>query len=120
MSFSFQRRTVSGVTIIDVKGRITLGLGNVELREQVNNALEAGARNILLNLAELSYLDSSGVGTLVSCFTTANRQGAKLKLVNLTKKMNELLAITKLITVFDCFEDENEAVASFLEIGVAI
>ena len=113
MAVTFNTREVSGVTIIDVSGRITLGAGNMELCEQVNKAIDAGSKNILLNLAELSYMDSSGVGTLVGCYTSAQNRGAKLKLLNLTKKMSELLAITKLLTVFDTFEDEQKAIASF-------
>jgi anti-sigma B factor antagonist len=113
MAVTFNSREVSGVTIIDVSGRITLGAGNMELREHVNKAIDSGGKNILLNLAELSYMDSSGVGTLVGCYTSAQNRGAQLKLLNLTKKMTELLAITKLLTVFDTFEDEQKAVSSF-------
>jgi len=113
MSFTFNRRDVSDTTIIDIIGRITLGAGNVELREQVARAIQEGSKNILLNLAELSYIDSSGVGTLVGCYTSAQNRGAKLKLLNLTKKMHDLLTITKLLTVFDTFDDEQKAVDSF-------
>ena len=113
MSVTFNEREVAGVTIFDVAGRITLGTGNTELRDHVNKALEAGKKSLLLNLAELSYLDSSGVGTLVGCYTSAQNRGAHLKLVNLTKKMKDLLAITKLLTVFDTFEDEQAAIDSF-------
>jgi anti-sigma B factor antagonist len=113
MAVTFNVREVSGVTVIDVSGRITLGESNVALRDQVNKAIDGGSKNILLNLAELSYMDSSGVGTLVGCYTSAQNREAKLKLVNLTKKMTELLAITKLLTVFDTFDDEQKAVSSF-------
>ncbi len=113
MAVTFNTREVSGVTIIDVSGRITLGESNISLREHVNKAIEAGSKNILLNLAELNYMDSSGVGTLVGCYTSAQNRGAKLKLLNLTKKMTELLAITKLLTVFDTFDNEDTAIASF-------
>ncbi len=113
MAVTFNTREVSEVTIIDVSGRITLGETNMALREQVNKAIDAGSKSILLNLAELSYMDSSGVGTLVGCYTSAQNRSAKLKLLNLTKKMTELLTITKLLTVFDTFDDEEKAVASF-------
>ena len=113
MSATFNRREVSGVTIIDVAGRITLGDANMQLREQVNKALEEGSKKVLLNLAELSYIDSSGVGTLVGCYTSAQNRGARLKLLNLTKKMHDLLAITKLLTVFDTFDNEQTAIDSF-------
>jgi anti-sigma B factor antagonist len=113
MSVTFNEREVSGVTIFDIAGRITLGDGNNELRNHVNKALDGGKKNLLLNLSELSYLDSSGVGTLVGCFTSAQNRGANLKLLNLTKKMKDLLAITKLLTVFETFDDEQSAVQSF-------
>jgi anti-sigma B factor antagonist len=113
MAVTFNTREVSGVTVIDVSGRITLGESNMALREQVNKAIDAGSKSILLNLAELNYMDSSGVGTLVGCYTSAQNRNAKLKLLNLTKKMTELLAITKLLTVFDTFDDEQKAVSSF-------
>src|SRR5690242_11320302 len=104
MSVTFNEREVGGVHVIDVAGRITLGDGNNELRNRVNTALEGGQKKLLLNLAELSYVDSSGVGTLVGCFTSAQNRGAELKLLNLTKKMKDLLAITKLLTVFETYE----------------
>lgn len=113
MAVTFNVREVSGVTIIDVSGRITLGETNMALREHVNKAVDSGSKSILLNLAELNYMDSSGVGTLVGCYTSAQNREAKLKLLNLTKKMTELLAITKLLTVFDTFDDEQKAIASF-------
>jgi anti-sigma B factor antagonist len=113
MSVTFQEREVGGVYVLDIAGRITLGSGNNELRDHVNKALEAGKKKLLLNLTELSYLDSSGVGTLVGCFTSAQNRDADLKLVNLTKKMRDLLAITKLLTVFETFEDEQTAIDSF-------
>lgn len=113
MSVTFSDREKAGVTIIDVSGRITLGSGNNELRDQINKHLEAGKKKILLNLADLNYLDSSGVGTLVSCFTSAQNRGANLKLLNLTKKIQDLLSITKLLTVFETYDNEETAVASF-------
>ncbi|MEW6733698.1 MAG: STAS domain-containing protein [Acidobacteriota bacterium] len=113
MSITINEREQAGVKIFDLVGRITLGSGNVELRESINKALDAGDKKLLLNLAELSYLDSAGVGALVGCFTSAQSRGASLKLVNLTKKIHDVLAITKLITVFDTFESESEAINSF-------
>lgn len=113
MSVTFNEREKNGVLIIDVIGRITLGSGNQEMRDKVNAALDAGKTKIVLNLGELSYLDSSGVGTLVGCFTSSQNRGATLKLVNLTNKIKDLLAITKLLTVFDVHESEESAVNSF-------
>lgn len=113
MSVTFNEREKNGVLIIDVIGRITLGSGNQEMRDKVNAALDAGKTKIVLNLAELSYLDSSGVGTLVGCFTSSQNRGATLKLANLTNKIRDLLAITKLLTVFDVHESEESAVNSF-------
>ena len=113
MSVTFQEREQDGVTIIDVSGKISLGSGNQELRDHLNNVLEAGKKKIVLNLGGLSYLDSSGVGTLVGCFTSAQNRGASLKLLNLTKKIQDLLSITKLLTVFDTFDNEQAAVESF-------
>jgi anti-sigma B factor antagonist len=113
MTVNFNQRDRDGVTIIDVSGRITLGSGNQELRDRVNNALEEGKKNIVLNLADLSYVDSSGVGTLVGCYTSAQNRGASLKLLNLTKKIVDLLTITKLLTVFETFDNEEQAVNSF-------
>lgn len=113
MSVTFNERENNGVLVIDVIGRITLGSGNQEMRDKVNAALDAGKTKIVLNLAELSYLDSSGVGTLVGCFTSSQNRGATLKLANLTNKIKDLLAITKLLTVFDVHESEESAVNSF-------
>jgi anti-sigma B factor antagonist len=113
MSATFNRREQNGVTIIDVSGKISLGSGNQELRDCINKTLEEGNKKLILNLGELSYLDSSGVGTLVGCFTSAQNRGASLKLLNLTKKIQDLLSITKLLTVFDTFDDEQAAVDSF-------
>jgi len=106
-------RTANGVTILDIHGRITIGEGSAEVRSVVRELLAAGKKNILLNMGDVSYVDSSGIGELVSSFTTVTNQGGKLRLLSLTKKLQELLAITKLLTVFDCYDDEDEAVASF-------
>jgi anti-sigma B factor antagonist len=106
-------RKVDGVTIVDCSGRITLGEGSVTLRETVTQLLGKGEKKILLNLGDVNYIDSSGIGELVSAFTTVRKQGGDLKLLNLTKKVHDLLLITKLYTVFDVKDDEAVAVKSF-------
>jgi len=106
-------RQVDGVTIVDCSGRITLGEGSVILRDMVRDLLSKGNKKIVLNLAEVNYIDSSGIGELVSAFTTTKNQSGELKLLNLTKKVNDLLQITKLYTVFDVKDDEANAVKSF-------
>jgi anti-sigma B factor antagonist len=106
-------RKVDGVTIVDCSGRITLGEGSVTLRETVTQLLGKGEKKILLNLGDVNYIDSSGIGELVSAFTTVRKQGGDLKLLNLTKKVHDLLLITKLYTVFDVKDDEALAVKSF-------
>lgn len=102
-----------GVTILELKGKITIGVGDVQLREAVADALEAGATNILLDLGGVSTVDSSGVGELVSTYTTVTNRGGKLKIVNLPSKVADVLQITQLITVFEVFDNEDEAIASF-------
>src|ERR1700760_3725229 len=106
-------RQVDGVTIVDLSGRITLGEGSVVLRDSIKDLLGKGQKKILLNLGDVSYIDSSGIGELVSAFTSVRNQGGDLKLLNLTKKVHDLLQITKLYTVFDVKDDEASAVASF-------
>jgi anti-sigma B factor antagonist len=106
-------RQVDGVTIVDLSGRITLGEGSVILRDTVREVASKGSKKILLNLGDVSYIDSSGIGELVSAFTSVRNQGGELKLLNLTKKVHDLLQITKLYTVFDIKDDEAGAVASF-------
>ncbi|HWG17917.1 MAG TPA: STAS domain-containing protein [Acidobacteriaceae bacterium] len=106
-------RQVDGVTILDLSGRITLGEGSVTLRDAVRDALAKGSRKIILNLADISYIDSSGIGEMVSAFTSVKNAGGELKLLNLTKKVHDLLQITKLYTVFDVKDDEAKAVSSF-------
>ena len=113
MSMKISTRQVDGVTILDLSGRITLGEGSVQLRDAVRELLSKGQKNILLNLAEVNYIDSSGIGELVSAFTTVRNQGGELKLLKLTKKVHDLLQITKLYTVFDVKDDEATAIASF-------
>jgi anti-sigma B factor antagonist len=113
VSMKSSTRQVNGVTIVDLSGRITLGEGSVLLRDMVRELVTRGQRKILLNLGDVSYIDSSGIGELVSAFTTVRNQGGELKLLNLTKKVHDLLQITKLYTVFDVKDDEASAVSSF-------
>lgn len=110
---SLKERTTGSVTILDLSGRITIGEGSVQLRDAVRKLLDDGKKNILLNLGDVTYVDSSGIGELVSSYTTANNQGGHLKLLNLTKKIQDLLMITKLLTVFETYDNEDAAVASF-------
>ena len=113
MSLATNIREVDGVSIVFLSGHITLGEGSGVLRETVRELLGKGQKKILLNLEGVSYIDSSGLGELVSSYTTAANQGAKVKLLNVQKKVNDLLQITKLYTVFDSFTDEVAAVMSF-------
>jgi anti-sigma B factor antagonist len=106
-------REVDGITIVDCSGRITLGEGSVVLRDAVKDLLTKGQKKILLNLGDVNYIDSSGIGELVSAYTTVKNQGGELKLLNLTKKVHDLLQITKLYTVFDVRDDETTAVKAF-------
>jgi anti-sigma B factor antagonist len=106
-------REVDGITIVDCSGRITLGEGSVVLRDAVKELLTKGQKKILLNLGDVNYIDSSGIGELVSAYTTVRNQGGELKLLNLTKKVHDLLQITKLYTVFDVRDDETTAVKAF-------
>jgi len=114
MSLTVGTREVDGVTIVDLGGRITLGdASSGKLRETVKELLGSGAKKIILNLGDVSYIDSSGLGELVSSYTTASGQGATVKLLNVQKKVHDLLQITKLYTVFDSFDDEAAGVLSF-------
>ena len=113
MSMKISSRSVDGVSILDCSGRITLGEGSIILRDTVRDLLGKGQKKILLNLGDVSYIDSSGIGELVSAFTTVRNQGGELKLLNLTKKVHDLLQITKLYTVFDVKDDEASAVKAF-------
>lgn len=113
MTMKASTRQVDGVTILDLSGRITLGEGSVQLRDAVRDLLSKGSKKILLNLGDVNYIDSSGIGELVSAYTTVRNQSGDLKLLNLTKKVHDLLQITKLYTVFDIKDDEASAVASF-------
>lgn len=114
MSLNVATREVDGVTIVDLSGRITLGdTSSGKLRETMNGLIEGGAKKILINLGDVSYIDSSGLGELVSSYTTASNKGAAVKLLNVQAKVQDLLQITKLYTVFDTFDNEADAVLSF-------
>jgi anti-sigma B factor antagonist len=113
VSIQVTNRVVGGVQVIDVVGRITLGEGASALRENIRGLVGQGSKKILLNLGEVSYIDSSGIGELVSGFTSVANQGGVLKLLGLTKRVKDLLQITKLYTVFEVFDDETAAIRSF-------
>lgn len=106
-------RAVGDVTVLDLKGRVTLGEGDELLKDKVNSLINQGRRKLVLNLADVPYIDSAGLGEIVRTYTTVSRQGGSLKLLNLTKRITDLLSITKLLTVFETFESEDEAVKSF-------
>jgi anti-sigma B factor antagonist len=113
VSFKATARDIRGITVVDVSGRITLGEGSAMLREMVKDMTGKGQVKIVLNLGDVTYIDSSGIGELVSGFTTVKNHGGELKLLNLTKKVHDLLQITKLYTVFDVHSDESSALGSF-------
>ncbi|MGC9158854.1 MAG: STAS domain-containing protein [Terracidiphilus sp.] len=113
MALTIASREVDGVVVLDLSGRITLGEGSVQLRDAIRGLIGKGSKCILLNLGEVGYIDSSGLGELVSAYTTAKNQQAEVKLLNLTKKVHDLLQLTKLYTVFDIRDDETAAIASF-------
>ncbi|HEY3045341.1 MAG TPA: STAS domain-containing protein [Vicinamibacterales bacterium] len=108
-----EERAVGDVMILDLKGKITLGEGDELLKDKINSLVNQGHRKIILNLAGVPYIDSAGLGEVVRTYTTVSRQGGSLKLLNLTKRITDLLSITKLLTVFETYESENEAVRSF-------
>jgi len=108
-----EERAVEGVTILDLHGKMLIGEGDELLREKINSLVESGTEKIVLNLAEVPYVDSAGLGEIVRCYTTVSRKNGELKLLNLTKRIHDLLAITKLLTVFDTYEEESEVVKSF-------
>jgi anti-sigma B factor antagonist len=107
-------RQIGDVNVVDVAGRITLGEGSSALRDSVREMVSKGQKKILLNLGEVSYIDSSGIGELVSAFTTVTNGGGQLKLLNLTKRVKDLLQITKLYTVFDVHDSEVTAIRAFV------
>ncbi|MBA3442021.1 MAG: STAS domain-containing protein [Pyrinomonadaceae bacterium] len=110
---NIKERQAGDVTVLDLDGKITIGEGSVALRSAVRRLVEENKKKILLNLAGVGYVDSSGIGELVSSFSSVSREGGQLKLLNLTQKIQDLLAITKLLTVFDVYEDESSAVSAF-------
>ena len=108
-----EERVVGNVTILDLKGKITLGEGDEALKDKINSLIQQDRKKLLLNLADVPYIDSAGLGEIVRTYTTVSRQGGQLKLLNLTKRITDLLSITKLLTVFDTFDAEQEALKSF-------
>jgi anti-sigma B factor antagonist len=108
-----EERQVGEIMVLDLKGKITLGEGDEALKDKINSLLLQGQKRILLNLADVPYIDSAGLGEIVRTYTTVSRQGGQLKLVNLTKRITDLLMITKLLTVFETFDAEPEALKSF-------
>ena len=108
-----KERVVDGVSVLDLSGKIVLGEGDGQVRERIKDLLSDGQKKILLNLGNVTYVDSAGLGALISSYTTTKREGGQLKLVNLTKRIQDLLAITKLITVFDTYDNEQEAIDSY-------
>ena len=108
-----EERNVGDVVLLDLKGKVTLGEGDELLKDKVNSLVNQGHKKIVLNLADVPYIDSAGLGEVVRTYTTVSRQGGSLKLLNLTKRITDLLSITKLLTVFETFDSENEAVRSF-------
>ena len=106
-------RAVSDVTVLDLKGKMTLGEGDELLKDKINSLLSQGKKKLVLNLEGVPYIDSAGLGEIVRTYTTVSRQGGSLKLLNLTKRIEDLLSITKLLTVFETFDTEAEAIKSF-------
>jgi len=113
-----EERRSSDVTILDLKGRMTLGEGDTLLKDKINSLLMQGHRKLVLNLGGVPYVDSAGLGEIVRTYTTVSRQGGSLKLLNLTKRIQDLLSITKLLTVFETFDSESDAVRSFTSASV--
>ena len=113
MGLTATTRKVENVNIVDLSGRITIGEGTVILKDTVRTLLQKSEPKILLNLGDITYIDSSGIGELVTAFTTVKKSGGDLKLLYLTKKVHDLLQLTKLFTVFDVYSDENTALSSF-------
>ena len=117
---NLSRRRTGSVVVIDLDGRITLGAGSMNLRDSVEELLDGGDRKILLNLAHVSYMDSSGLGELVSAFAKVRRRGGELKLINLAANVHGLLETTKLVTVFETFDSESEALQSFASVSAPV
>jgi anti-sigma B factor antagonist len=108
-----KERQAGDVTILDLSGEVRIGEGSISLRDSIRNLADQGKKNVLLNLRGVKYIDSTGIGELIANYTTITRQGGQLKLLNLTDKIQNLLVITKLLTVFDSFDNEAEALKSF-------
>ena len=108
-----EERAVGDVVVLDLKGRVTLGDGDELLKDKVNSLVNRGFKKIVLNLAEVPYVDSAGLGEIVQAYATVNKGGGALKLLNTTKRIKDLLSITKLLTVFECHDNEAEAIKSF-------
>lgn len=106
-------RDAGDVKVIALQGKITIGAGDLMMREAIHKSLDAGCKKILVDMKDVTTIDSSGVGELVGCYTTATHKGAKMKLVNLPDKIHDVLTVTQLITVFDVFDNETEAIGSF-------
>ena len=113
-----EERSVGEVTILDLKGRMTMGEGDELLKDKINSLILQGRKKLVLNLGSVPYVDSAGLGEIVRTYTTVSRQGGSLKLVNLTKRITDLLAITKLLTIFDTYDTEADAVRSFSSASV--
>jgi anti-sigma B factor antagonist len=113
MSLKMSTREVKDISIIDLSGRLTMGEACAAIRDEIHDEIGHGNRKMLLNLADVSYIDSAGLGELTAAFTSMRNREGQLKLLNLTKRIRDLLQITKLYTVFDVYEDEKKAIASF-------
>ena len=110
---NIDQSSVDDVAVLDLKGKMLIGEGDELLREKINGLVEGGTTKIVLNLAEVPYVDSAGLGEIVRCYTTVSRKNGQLKLLNLTKRLQDLLSITKLLTVFETYDSEEEAIKSF-------
>ena len=108
-----EERSAGDVIVLDLKGKMTLGEGDELLKDKINSLLQQGHKKVILNLEDVPYIDSAGLGEIVRTYTTISRQGGSLKLLNLTKRITDLLAITKLLTVFETYDSEADAVRSF-------
>jgi anti-sigma B factor antagonist len=108
-----EERSAGDVTLLDLKGKMTLGEGDETLKDKINSLVHQGRKKLVLNLAEVPYIDSAGLGEMVRTYTTVSRQGGSLKLLGLTKRITDLLSITKLLTVFETYDNEADAVRSF-------
>jgi anti-sigma B factor antagonist len=119
MDLKMRTRDVKGVMVIDLTGRLTMGEACAAIRDEIRDALSHGSRKILLNLAEVSYIDSAGLGELTAAYTSVKNREGQLKLLNLTKRVHDLMQITKLYTVFDVYDEEGKAIAAFEQPALA-